>query len=95
MVICGRRLHVLAPLMSLTGKGAFVWTDKHAKALHETKALIAADALLAYPYHNLPFAIYRDASDYQLGAAIMQNGYYRKLTAAQRNYTLLQWTKSC
>ena len=56
------------------------------------KALIATDALLAYPDHNKPFKIETDYSDYQLGGVIKQDGrlvvyYSRKLIAAEKNYT--------
>ena len=69
-----RRSHVLRPLTDLTGKGTFKWTDKHDTAFKEMKALMAKDVFCAYPDPNKPFEVYTDASDYQLGAAIIQQG---------------------
>ena len=69
-----RRSHVLAPLTSLIKSKVFVWGPEQQKAFQEMRALMASDAILAFPDHNLPFDIETDASDYQLGAVIKQNG---------------------
>jgi transposase InsO family protein len=90
-----RRSHILAPLTKLAGlRGKLLpWTDDCQQAFDQMKALLAEDAFLRYPDHNKPFHIYCDASDLQLGAAIFQEDapvayYSRKLTPAQRNYTV-------
>ena len=90
-----RRSHVLAPLTALTGAKTFQWTAEHQKAFETMKDLIQTDALLAFPDHTQPFHIYTDASDYQLGSVIMQDGkpiayYSRKLNPAQKNYTTIE-----
>lgn len=56
------------------------------------KAIIASDCINAYPDYNKHFHIYTDASDYQLGTAIIQErrpiAYWSKtLTSTQHNYT--------
>ena len=40
------------------------------------KALISQDVHLAYPDLNKPFHIYTDASDYQLGDMLQQEGLH-------------------
>jgi hypothetical protein len=69
----------LAPFTAKTGapkKGEkvppFVWLLEMQKAFDQMKALMAADVLFAYPNHSKPFHIYTDASNYQLGACIME-----------------------
>ena len=92
-----RRSHILAPLTELTKSKSkkITWTERHQKAFDEMKAVMAHDAMIRYPDHNLPFHVYTDASDLQLGSVIMQNKapvafYSRKLNAAQRNYSTIE-----
>ena len=66
---------MLAPLHELTGVGRFFWGPDQIQAFATMKAMIAADAMSYYPDLNKPFEIYTDASAYQLGAAIIQDGH--------------------
>ena len=57
--------------------------------------MIAKKIILCYPNFHLDFDVYTDASDYYLGAVIVQKDgpidvYSRKLTTAQRNYTVME-----
>jgi len=88
------RSHIMAPLTK--GRGAekkgkngkrskeekFIWTNEMQDTFEKTKALIAIYTISAYPDHNKKYDIYIDASDYQLGAVLIQEGhpvaYYSK-----------------
>ena len=90
-----RRSHVLAPLTALIGTKKFDWTPECDRAFNEMKALLSEDALLRYPDPNLPFHIYTDASDLQLGSVIHQNDapvayFSRKLSDAQTRYSTIE-----
>ncbi|MGA1256817.1 MAG: pol polyprotein, partial [Candidatus Nanopelagicaceae bacterium] len=88
-----RRSHVLAPLARLTSNNTkWEWTEKEANAFKMAKKIMAKEALLAYPDFTKPFVIHTDASHYQLGGVISQDGkpiafYSRKLKDAQTRYT--------
>ena len=88
-----RRSHVLAPLASLTSKKtAWNWGPAQSTAFATAKKIIAKEVLLAYPDFSKKFTIHTDASHYQLGAVISQEGkpiafYSRKLNPAQTRYT--------
>ena len=88
-----RRSHVLAPLAALTSKTTkWKWEPRHQKAFAMAKRVIAKETLLACHNFNEPFQIHTDASHYQLGAVVSQEGkpiafYSRKLNPAQTRYT--------
>jgi hypothetical protein len=79
-------------LTSQVGQRNIKWTPECESSFNAIKALLSRDAFLRYPDHNKPFHVYTDASDYQLGSVIMQDGkpvahFSRKLNSAQQNYT--------
>ena len=68
-----KRAHILSPLSDKSGKKNFHWTDEKDNTFKQMKAILSEDVLMAYPNHNKPFRIYTDASEYQMGAVIMQD----------------------
>jgi hypothetical protein len=94
-----KRSHVLVPFTAIVGKTnkkkPFEWTDECDRAFKEAKALLAADVPLRYPDPNLPYHIYTDTSDLQLGSVIMQQDipvafFFRKLTDVQTRYSTIE-----
>jgi hypothetical protein len=87
---------LLTPCTALTKKGAlFKWTDDCQHSFDELKRLLAKQMVLAYPDFAIPFEIYMDASNKQIGSVIQQNGrplafYSHKLTDAQTRYTVIE-----
>ena len=69
-----RRVHVLDPLNEQTGQKTFEWDPGKQLAFEEMKAIMAFNCINVYPDYVKPFYIYTDALDYQLGAAIIQDG---------------------
>ena len=83
----------MKPLSELTSsKVNFKWGAEQQEAFETLKSIMGADCLNVYPNYNQPFEIYTDASDYQLGAAIIQKGrpvayWSRSLQPTQQKYT--------
>ena len=70
-------------------KAKLKWADKMEIAFKQMKAVLVENTMMAYSNHNVPFDIYTDASDYQIGSCHMQWGkqvayYSLKLTSAQK-----------
>eukprot|EP00804_Cyclotella_cryptica_P012410 CCRYP_010846-RA/>CCRYP_010846-RA protein AED:0.32 eAED:0.08 QI:0/-1/0/1/-1/0/1/0/210 len=92
------RIHILKPLTDQSGLkkcAPIKWTDLMQQAFDKMHALMVAVALAAYPDHNKRFDIYTDASDFQLGACIVQEGrplayFSQKLSKSQQNYTVME-----
>ena len=84
--------HILKPLTDHSGlkkHAPIPWTDEMQHKFDEILALMAANALAVYTDHNKWFDIYTDASDFQLGAYIVQEGrpvayFCHKLSKLQR-----------
>lgn len=79
------RSSTLAPLTALTSpRIPFRWTQREPNAFEEVKAMVSRATELAYPDFEKTFDIYTDASDYQLGGVLMQEGK-----------PLAFWSKTC
>ena len=87
---------MLKPLTAPTSTKVTVkWVEVKKQAFDKIKQIVARDTLLIYPDFNEPFYIHTDASDFQLGSLISQNGkpipfYSRKLAPAQSRYTVTE-----
>ena len=58
----------------MVGKDAkFKWESAQQEAFDEIKKVISRETLLWFPDFNKPFHVYTDASNYQLGAAVLQD----------------------
>ena len=68
-----KRAQILSSLSDKSGKKTFYQTEEMDNAFKQMKAILSSDALMAYQNHNKPFPIYTYASDYHIGAVIMQN----------------------
>ena len=82
-----KRSHLLSPLSDLVGecghtkvtkknktiKKHWYWDKSHQEAFDNIKEIMACNVMLAYPDYLLPFDIYTDTSQQQLGAVIVQN----------------------
>ena len=88
-----KRSKLIAPLTALTSKNVkYDWKDEHQRCFEAIKQVIGREVLLGYPDFNAPFEIHTDASKFQLGAVISQDGkpialYSIKMNSTQQNYT--------
>jgi hypothetical protein len=71
---CAHILNQLTDRSGMKKKAPIKWTDEMQKAFDKMRLLMAVDALAAYLDHNKRFHVYTDASDFQLGACIIQEG---------------------
>jgi transposase InsO family protein len=82
---------VAAPLTQLTGKGAWKWGEEQQEAFRSLKSALLSSPILTMPDVQKPFTVVCDASDYGVGAVLLQEGkavafYSKKLNDAERNY---------
>lgn len=82
-----------APLIELTKKGAFSWSNDALVAFLKLKEIMTTTRLLAIPDFSIPFTIACDASGLRVGAILMQKGHpiaykSRKFTKEERTFSI-------
>lgn len=77
---------IAKPLYLLLKKdGKFEWDSTTAAAFEQLKSVMIDLPTLSYPNSKLPYHLHADASNYGLGAALVQEG--RPIAFASRNLT--------
>jgi hypothetical protein len=88
-----KRSDLITPLAALSSRSVpYKLTEQCQKSFEDITKIVAQEVLLNYRNFNVPFDIFTDTSEKQLGAVIMQNNkpiafYTRKLSPAQCKYT--------
>ena len=96
---CPHLSEVSEPLRSVTKEDVpFIWTSVQDKAFLRIKLLMSDAPILKYYDVNSEVTVEADASDYGLGAVLLQNGQpvcyaSRVMTQTERNYS--QMEKEC
>ncbi len=67
-----KRAHLLKPLSNESDKKTLRWTPELVNSFKITKTILAVNVLMACPNHNIPFHIYTNDLDFQMGAIIIQ-----------------------
>ena len=93
-----RYSHIATPLTNLLRKDfRFTWTKSHQESYERLKGALTSAPVLQLVDTSKPFQIETDASDYAIGAVLLQevNGYWhpvayesRKLTPAEQCYPI-------
>ncbi|MEM7255024.1 MAG: RNase H-like domain-containing protein, partial [Pseudomonadota bacterium] len=85
---------IMVPIFALKSSKNrnFLWNDACQAALNALKDHISKDCLLFHPDYSKPFQLYTDASDFALGATLLQNGrpvyfYSRLLGPTEKAYS--------
>ena len=87
---------IAVPLTNLTKKSVgWDWTGRCQDAFEKLKRSLIEAPLLRTPDEKKPYEVVTDASDYGLGAVLLQEGHpiafeSRKLNSAELNYTVTE-----
>ena len=63
---------IAKPLTQLLKKGAFIWADEAADAMHQLKLALTSAPVLGFPNFSQPFVVETDASCCGIGAVLRQ-----------------------